>query len=133
MTTTTISTRAEHAARVQELSVHGLVAREIGERLGLSRSYVAELLADPDGSNVAARKAKAKGTCVDCGKTTAYDTGGPARRCDPCARSERSRRAALENPCGTRAAYARGCRCDACRAAAAAHQRAHYARRKASR
>ncbi|HXH87408.1 MAG TPA: hypothetical protein VNI55_02225 [Gaiellaceae bacterium] len=56
--------------------------------------------------------------------------------CRPChqrAHSEAKRvEAELRNPCGTRAAYDRGCKCDACRLAKREYNRAHPARKAAA-
>ncbi len=65
----------------------GLMWREIGARLGLSRSIVQEYYADPTGEKVRARKDRYRGSCVDCGAPTDGSAGpGKApRRCIQCA------------------------------------------------
>lgn len=81
-----MATRAENAAAVKRLRDEGLLQREITERLGLSRSYVSELLVDPEGTAVRERKARYHGTCVDCGGATYGGAGLAAapKRCHPC-------------------------------------------------
>lgn len=74
--------RLERAAKAAALREEGLTQAEIAERLGISRSYAASLLNDPDGSGDRARKTKYDGECVDCGSRT---TAAPAQRCAPCA------------------------------------------------
>ena len=69
------------------------------------------------GSRVA--KAARRVECVrGCGRLTSYDTVSGV--CDSCHRAE------IMAPCGTRSAYNRGCRCDACRQANTEFKREWY-------
>lgn len=107
------ATRAERARAVAPLRAQGLTHREIAERLGLSRSYVSELVADPDGTMLAARIARNRGACEDCGKPT-FGGNGKAKapaRCDACYR------ASIASEHGTPSRYQAGCSCDECRRA----------------
>jgi hypothetical protein len=70
--------------RIVALRAEGLTWREIGERVGLALSTVADYGTDPDGSRARARKAKQAGGCADCGASTSYGTGRPSERCMPC-------------------------------------------------
>lgn len=82
--------RANNAERVAQLRAEGLTQKEIGQQLGLSRSYVAELIADPEGIAVRQRKASYSGTCETCGAETKSDgTSRASRQCDPCSREAR--------------------------------------------
>jgi hypothetical protein len=58
--------------------------------MGISRSQAYALLADPNGSREAARKRRYKGTCLDCGRETAYRVGGFHERCHGCAQRQRA-------------------------------------------
>jgi hypothetical protein len=62
----------------------GLMWREIGERLELSLTTVHQYYSDPDGSKVAARKAKTNGVCIDCGGRTVGDGSTTPMRCRRC-------------------------------------------------
>lgn len=79
-------TRAERYAQVKALRDEGLLLREIGERTGIARSTVADLLSDPTGEKARERKAKVHGFCVDCGSLT-FNSGSPdvPKRCRECA------------------------------------------------
>lgn len=68
-------------ARAAALRAQGLIYREIGAVLGVSRSYAAELVTDPAGTQVRRRQERARGRCADCGAPTSW---GGARRCAPC-------------------------------------------------
>lgn len=85
-------TRAENHARVKALRDLGLLHREIADRTGLSRSYVAELLADPAGDAARARKALYAGVCVDCQGPTSGSEGpsNVPQRCALCAARHQS-------------------------------------------
>lgn len=81
-------TRAERVVQIRPLRGEGLSVSEICERVGLARSTVYELLRDPTGEKVRARKACAAGTCEDCGSKTSGLAGGRnkvPRRCRSCA------------------------------------------------
>lgn len=69
---------AEEAARLRS---GGASVAVIAERLGRSRSYVAEVLCDPSGDKARARKARLAKRCVDCGAVVTYE----ATRCSGCA------------------------------------------------
>jgi hypothetical protein len=80
-------TRAENAARAAELKAEGLNGVQIAERMGLSRSYAAELLTDPEGHVVRARKDSYRGTCELCGNPTDGSDGPNAPKvCFECIR-----------------------------------------------
>jgi hypothetical protein len=76
------------AARVRELREGGLLQREIQAELGISRSYVSELLDDPDGSKSRARKDTYCGVCNRCGGPTSGSEGRSAQpiHCAGCSR-----------------------------------------------
>lgn len=76
-----MAVRAERAAEVARLAAEGLTGRQIAARMGISRSYAYDLLTDPEGGAVRARKGRQGGVCEVCGAATSYGTGGPARRC----------------------------------------------------
>lgn len=80
--------RVERAAQAAELRAQGLLYREIAARLGVSVSYAQDLVNDPDGSKVRARKDSYRGRCADCGRPTDGSWGrGPqaSKRCVRCA------------------------------------------------
>jgi transcriptional regulator with XRE-family HTH domain len=119
--------RLRLARRAHALRADGLLLREVAEALGVSRAYVGDLLRDPTGRENRARHERARGACVDCGRPTAWGgAGGPPERCVDC---DLKHRAVTAAPCGTRGAYARGCRCDACREACNAYARERFRRR----
>lgn len=63
----------------------GMTRSEIGAKLGISRSAVAGIINDPDGSKQLARRERYRGTCEDCGKRTNGASGYAAPRlCNPC-------------------------------------------------
>ena len=70
--------RLELAERVRLLREDGLTQREIAERLGITRSWAAELDNDPDGLKARARKDSYAGVCVDCGAATSGSDGATA-------------------------------------------------------
>jgi len=78
-------TRAEKYEVIRRLREdEGLLWREIGERLGLSRSTAHEIYSDPTGEKADARRRKRHGFCADCG-TTVYNGGSlPPERCRAC-------------------------------------------------
>jgi hypothetical protein len=77
------------AGRARELRDAGVLQREIQAALGVSRSYAAELLSDPDGSKARARMDGYRGVCADCGGPTTGSEGPSAtpERCNACARA----------------------------------------------
>lgn len=77
-----------HLADCVALVREGFNMVEIAGRLGLSKSLVGQLLTDPTGEKVAARKAKVFGHCKDCG-TKVTNSGSPniPERCGPCFRA----------------------------------------------
>lgn len=78
--------RQRLAREAAELRRAGLLHREIAEALGVSRSYAAELLIDPDGTLAKQRKMRYAGVCVDCGAPTSGCEGRRASpRCLQCA------------------------------------------------
>ena len=79
-------TRAERAAEAASLVALGSSSREVSESMGLSYSYVRELLCDPDGAKARARKASYRGACIDCGGPTDGSNGrqGRPERCIEC-------------------------------------------------
>lgn len=83
-----MSTRTEMAAECLRLRGAGLTYKQIAERLGKSYSTVNDLIYDPDGSKVKARKDGYRGVCVDCGGRTDGSNGRDKAptRCLSCAR-----------------------------------------------
>jgi transposase len=67
--------RAENAAWAAELKAQGLNGIQIAQRMGISRSYAYELLADPEGHGARARKDSYRGTCERCGAPTNGNDG----------------------------------------------------------
>lgn len=84
--------RAERAAEVAALAAaEGLSGIQIAKRLGIGQSYAYELLTDPEGLKVRARKRSYRGRCRECGNPT-DGSNGPSQtpeRCDPCCQRER--------------------------------------------
>lgn len=78
--------RADVAAMVHALKGEGASTKEITGILGISKSYAFELLSDPDGVKVRARKESYRGRCVDCGKPTCGSDGRnkAPQRCVAC-------------------------------------------------
>lgn len=77
--------RVQRATEAQRLRDEGLIYREIGRRMGISRSYACELIRDPTGQGEKARKASYGGTCRDCGAPT-DGSDGRANAPERCAR-----------------------------------------------
>lgn len=76
------------AERVRELrDTEALTMQQVANRLGLSRSYVSDLLADPNGELARARKDSYSLPCPDCGKPMSGSGGIRAspERCRDCA------------------------------------------------
>lgn len=86
-------TRAERAVQAAELRKGGMLIREIAAEMGISDSYAQELLADPDGSKVKARKESYRGTCKVCGAKTDGSNGrsGSPAYCHRCVARTNSR------------------------------------------
>ncbi len=106
--------RLEWYADVIALKNQGLSGIEVARQLGLSHSFVYELLGDPDGSKLKERKKRYRGVCVDCGKET---KSRQSKRCDPCQRIH------VTPPHGTRNRYQAGCRCEDCMEALRAYHK----------
>lgn len=87
MTTATRRSRVEIAEEVRLLRGRAVHTREIAATLGMSHSYVKELLADPTGEKVRARKRRYHGTCERCGAPTSGSDGRAKAPCHcvPCA------------------------------------------------
>lgn len=78
--------RLDLAAKAAALRQAGLKIREIGEALGVSRSYAGALLTDPDGSQARERKDGYAQSCEICGAPTSGSEGRrPHPRCVDCA------------------------------------------------
>lgn len=74
--------KAREAARLRD--EEGLNGIQIAERMGVSRSYAYELLSDPKGDGVAARKAGYSRPCArGCGRRT-NGSDGPSNSPDVC-------------------------------------------------
>lgn len=107
--------RSERAAEAAMLRAQGLLQRQIADRMGISRTYAAELLTDPDGSKVRARKATYGKPCRVCGKMTQGSDGRAAAPdiCSVCLNVEREPEHG--NPSRYHGKWR--CRCPACTAA----------------
>jgi len=78
--------RQRLAREAAELRAAGLLYDEIGEALGISRSYASALLLDPTGTLGKQRKQRYRQPCVDCGAVTSGAEGRKETpRCQPCA------------------------------------------------
>jgi hypothetical protein len=85
-------TRAETARRAALLREQGLSGLQIARELGISRSYAYELLDDPDGLKVKARKERYAQPCVDCRAPTSGSEGRREdARCQSCAAAKSGR------------------------------------------
>jgi hypothetical protein len=96
-----VSIRAERATHARELHDRGMLRREIAVAMGISPSYAAALLSDPDGSRTRARKDSYGGSCVGCGARTSGSNGrsrAPKRchRCNTAHREVWTREACIE-------------------------------------
>lgn len=76
------------AEQVRELRDRGLTHARVAARLGISRSYAAQLDSDPDGSGAAARKDRYRLPCPRCGALMDGSNGisGAPDHCAQCAR-----------------------------------------------
>lgn len=86
-------TRAERAREVAELRAREpkILQREIAERLGISRSYAASLINDPDGSADRDRRESYRDPCPKCGNLMTGSEGRGEHRpkqCEVCAAKE---------------------------------------------
>lgn len=108
------TSRAERAAEADTL--FRLLGNKtwVAEEMGLSRSYIGDLLDDPAGHRVTARKLSYSKPCPDCGRPMSGSEGPNGRRapkrCKACADTPTA-------PHGTRSKYNSGCHCDDCRKA----------------
>ena len=75
--------RTERYRQVKALLDEGLTRADVARRLGVSGSYVSDLLRDPDGSKAKERKRRNGGICLECGGPTSGGDG-PAERCQAC-------------------------------------------------
>jgi hypothetical protein len=91
VTATALTTRLDKAAEAARLREEGLNGIQIAEAMGISRSQAYALLADPDGATEAARKRRYKGTCLDCGRETAYREVGFHERCHGCTQRHKAK------------------------------------------
>lgn len=76
-------TRAQKAAKANELRAQGLTYVQIAERMGVKFGTVSNWLYDPDGSKQQARKDRYAGICIGCGGVT-DGSYGPAHASDLC-------------------------------------------------
>lgn len=69
----------------------GFTQVEIADVLGISRQYVSDLVNDPDGSKVRARKDSYRGTCETCGAPTdgSNGPGSAPKQCATCFNNRR--------------------------------------------
>lgn len=67
--------RAERFVQITVLRRDGLTIRQVGLRLGISRSMVSEIINDPDGSKARARRESYAGVCDECGGPTDGSNG----------------------------------------------------------
>jgi transcriptional regulator with XRE-family HTH domain len=78
--------RLRLAREVKQLRAQGLTQKDVGTRLGISRSYSSELERDPKGATSRARKDSYARPCVDCGRPVS-GADGPnnlPKRCESC-------------------------------------------------
>jgi hypothetical protein len=122
----------EHRAKVREMRAEGATLKVISEAVGIAESAVSRVLsADPEPRSVIPAKKLKKWTPEPLpeddprhGTSNGYMNYGC--RCQPCVDARKAYRERLKaNPAGraarsehgTTSKYARGCRCDQCRAA----------------
>lgn len=83
--------RAEKAARAAELYAQGMTGTRIAEIMGISSSHCYDLLSDPSGEKLRARKARYETPCAGCGRTV--NSNSPpvdGQVCIRCAMDERT-------------------------------------------
>jgi Homing endonuclease associated repeat len=82
--------RQKRAALVRELVDQGHALDEAARRAGISPRYAKELLSDPDGATVRARR-RGYARCRDCGGPVDGSGGrrGAPERCRPCSLAKR--------------------------------------------
>jgi len=75
---------------VRQLLAEGHALDEVAGRAGISRRYAKELLSDPDGAKLRARR-RGYGRCRDCGGPVDGSGGRPGapERCRPCSLAKR--------------------------------------------
>jgi hypothetical protein len=85
--------RSERFAQISRLADAGVPSPEIARRLGISHSYVRDILTDPAGVKTKQRKASYAGSCVECGAPTDGANGRAAAplRCTDCAHEQQHR------------------------------------------
>jgi predicted transcriptional regulator len=112
-----VSNRDDRRTRALALRAEGLLQREIAAEMGISRSYVAELLVRPKRISAQEQSERYGKPCRKCGRMTSGSLGRARAPeiCQPCLNIERLQEAERMHPCGTRQAYDRGCRCPKCR------------------
>jgi transposase len=67
--------RAQRYREVQKLRSRGYTRAQIAAKLGISKSYVNDLLYDPTGEKCKARKDSYRGNCLECGRPTDGSNG----------------------------------------------------------
>lgn len=90
MAVATRVTRAERLRQIVELRQQGLSVKQVADQLGLARTSVGNLLADPDGSKQRERRKRYEGVCVECGGPTQGADGfkSATLRCKWCAQGK---------------------------------------------
>lgn len=90
---TVATTRAKRATEAARLKATGMNGLQIARVMGVSNSYAYELLSDPEGSRVRARKDGYRGVCRSCGELTDGSNGAAAApsMCNTCANPPWSR------------------------------------------
>lgn len=79
------TSRLEKAAKAAGWYAEGWTQTQIAVELGISRSYAAALINDPDGSKDKQRKQRYAGVCVECGAPTSGSEGRVDNpRCGRC-------------------------------------------------
>jgi Homing endonuclease associated repeat len=76
--------REKRAAEARGLREQGMTGIAIAEHMGISRSMAYELLTDPTGEGMRARKRAYDGVCVGCGGRTVSDGSTRPERCRKC-------------------------------------------------
>ena len=85
-------TRAERHTQIIEARARGESLADTAARLGISRSYYHELLNDPTGAKVEARRRRYQKPCPTCGKPMTGSNGhtGAPKLCARCDTTERT-------------------------------------------